>query len=42
MILEALWPEVRATSLGIVYPVGVTLLGGFAQLVACFLWRATR
>ncbi|MEM5316349.1 MFS transporter [Paraburkholderia sp. JHI869] len=41
MILEALRPEVRATSLGIIYAVGVTLFGGFAQLVVGFLWRAT-
>jgi MFS transporter, MHS family, proline/betaine transporter len=41
MILEALRPEVRATSLGIIYAVGVTLFGGFAQLAVGALWRAT-
>ncbi|WP_321782159.1 MFS transporter [Paraburkholderia sp. J94] len=41
MMLEALRPEVRATSLGIIYAVGVTLFGGFAQLAVGALWRAT-
>jgi MFS transporter, MHS family, proline/betaine transporter len=41
MILESLRPDVRATSLGIIYAVGVTLFGGFAQLVVSGLWRAT-
>ncbi|WP_322015230.1 MFS transporter [Paraburkholderia sp. J12] len=41
MILEALRPEVRATSLGIIYALGVALFGGFAQLVVGALWRAT-
>lgn len=39
MILEALRPEVRATSLGIIYALGVTVFGGFAQLIASYLWR---
>jgi MFS transporter, MHS family, proline/betaine transporter len=41
MILEALRPQVRATSLGIIYALGVTLFGGFAQLAVGALWRAT-
>jgi MFS transporter, MHS family, proline/betaine transporter len=41
MILEALRPEVRATSLGIIYAVGVSLFGGFAQFAVGALWRAT-
>ncbi|WP_028225519.1 MFS transporter [Paraburkholderia ferrariae] len=41
MILEALHPQVRATSLGIIYALGVTLFGGFAQLAVGALWRAT-
>lgn len=39
MILEALRPEVRATSLGIIYALGVTVFGGFAQLIVSYLWR---
>ena len=39
MILEALRPEVRATSLGIIYAFGVTVFGGFAQLIVSYLWR---
>lgn len=41
MILEALQPEVRATALGIIYAIGVTLFGGFAQFIVGALWRAT-
>jgi MFS transporter, MHS family, proline/betaine transporter len=41
MILEALQPEVRATALGIIYAVGVTLFGGFAQFIVGALWRAS-
>ncbi|CAM2167288.1 MFS transporter [Burkholderia orbicola] len=41
MILEALRPEVRATSLGMIYALGVTIFGGFAQLIVSALWRAT-
>lgn len=41
MILEALPACVRATSLGIIYAVGVTLFGGFAQLIVGWLWRST-
>jgi MFS transporter, MHS family, proline/betaine transporter len=41
MILEALQPEVRATALGIIYAVGVTLFGGFAQFIVGALWRVT-
>jgi MFS family permease len=39
LILEALRPEVRATSLGIIYALGVTVFGGFAQLIVSALWR---
>ncbi|MFM0207649.1 MFS transporter [Paraburkholderia sediminicola] len=39
LILEAFKPEVRATSLGIIYALGVTLFGGFAQLIVSALWR---
>jgi MFS transporter, MHS family, proline/betaine transporter len=39
LILEALQPEIRATSLGIIYALGVTLFGGFAQLIVSGLWR---
>jgi MHS family proline/betaine transporter-like MFS transporter len=39
LILEAFQPEVRATSLGIIYALGVTLFGGFAQLIVSALWR---
>ncbi|MGF6574786.1 MHS family proline/betaine transporter-like MFS transporter [Paraburkholderia sp. GAS333] len=39
MILESLRPEVRATSLGIIYALGVTVFGGFAQLIVSYLWR---
>ncbi|WP_322081357.1 MFS transporter [Burkholderia sp. BCC1972] len=41
MILDALRPEVRATSLGMIYALGVTIFGGFAQLIVGALWRAT-
>ncbi|MDN7586156.1 MFS transporter [Burkholderia seminalis] len=41
MILEALRPEVRATSLGMIYALGVTIFGGFAQLIVGMMWRAT-
>ncbi|MDE1182316.1 MFS transporter [Paraburkholderia sp.] len=41
LILESLRPEVRATSLGIIYSLGVTLFGGFAQLIVSGLYRAT-
>lgn len=39
LILEALQPEIRATSLGIIYALGVTLFGGFAQLIVSGLWH---
>ncbi|MFM0563129.1 MFS transporter [Paraburkholderia sediminicola] len=39
LILEAFKPEVRATSLGIIYALGVTIFGGFAQLIVSALWR---
>lgn len=39
LILEAFRPEVRATSLGIIYALGVTIFGGFAQLIVSALWR---
>ena len=39
LMLEALRPEVRATSLGIIYALGVTIFGGFAQLIVSTLWR---
>lgn len=39
MILRAFNPEVRATSLGIIYALGVTLFGGFAQLIVIGLWH---
>ncbi|WP_246287504.1 hypothetical protein [Paraburkholderia sediminicola] len=29
----------RATSLGIIYARGVTIFGGFAQLIVSVLWR---
>ncbi|MCP3708703.1 MFS transporter [Paraburkholderia sp. CNPSo 3274] len=41
MILEALQPEVRATALGIIYAVGVSLFGGFAPFTVGAIWRAT-
>ncbi|KFG92534.1 MFS transporter [Burkholderia paludis] len=41
MILEALRPEVRAMSLGMIYALGVTIFGGFAQLIVGEMWRAT-
>ncbi|NPT55866.1 MFS transporter [Paraburkholderia elongata] len=37
LILEAFKPEVRATSLGIIYALGVTIFGGFAQLIVSAL-----
>ena len=39
LILEAFRPEVRATSLGIIYALGVTIFGGFAQFIVSGLWR---
>jgi MFS family permease len=39
LILEALRPEIRATSLGVIYAFGVTVFGGFAQLIVSGLWR---
>ncbi|PQV49804.1 MFS transporter [Paraburkholderia sp. BL21I4N1] len=39
LILEAFKPEVRATSLGVIYALGVTVFGGFAQLIVSALWR---
>jgi hypothetical protein len=39
LILEAFRPEVRATSLGIIYALGVTIFGGFAQFIVTGLWR---
>ncbi|HEY2000446.1 MFS transporter [Paraburkholderia sp.] len=39
LILEAFRPEVRATSLGVIYALGVTIFGGFAQLIVSGLWR---
>ncbi|NYH27149.1 MFS transporter [Paraburkholderia bryophila] len=39
LILEAFKPEVRATSLGVIYALGVTIFGGFAQLIVSALWR---
>jgi MHS family proline/betaine transporter-like MFS transporter len=39
LILEALQPEIRATSLGIIYALGVTIFGGFAQLIVSGLWH---
>ncbi|MFL9868093.1 MFS transporter [Paraburkholderia fungorum] len=41
LILEAFKPEVRATSLGIIYALGVTIFGGFAQLIVSALWRVS-
>jgi MHS family proline/betaine transporter-like MFS transporter len=41
LILESLRPEVRATSLGVIYALGVTIFGGFAQLIVSGLWRLT-
>ncbi|WP_028207046.1 hypothetical protein [Paraburkholderia nodosa] len=41
MILEALQPEIRATALGIIYAIGVTSFGGFAQFIVGTLWRPT-
>ncbi|MBN3787277.1 MFS transporter [Burkholderia sp. Ac-20353] len=41
MILDALRPEVRAMSLGMIYALGVTVFGGFAQLIVGAMWRAT-
>nr|WP_240648365.1 MFS transporter [Pararobbsia silviterrae] len=39
LMLEALAPDVRATSMGIIYALGVTIFGGFAQLIVGALWR---
>ncbi|SMG58565.1 MFS transporter [Paraburkholderia susongensis] len=39
LILRAFSPDVRATSLGIIYAMGVTLFGGFAQLIVLELWH---
>ncbi|RQS29890.1 MULTISPECIES: MFS transporter [unclassified Burkholderia] len=39
LMLEALRPEGRATSLGIIYALGVTVFGGFAQLIVSALWK---
>jgi MHS family proline/betaine transporter-like MFS transporter len=39
LILQAFGPEVRATSLGVIYAIGVTLFGGFAQLIVIGLWH---
>lgn len=39
LILESLPIERRATSLGIIYAFGVTLFGGFAQLIVGALYR---
>ncbi|VWC89924.1 MFS transporter [Burkholderia lata] len=41
MILDAFRPEVRAMSLGMIYALGVTIFGGFAQLIVGAMWRAT-
>jgi MHS family proline/betaine transporter-like MFS transporter len=41
LILEAFPPEIRATSLGVIYALGVTIFGGFAQLIVSALWRWT-
>jgi len=30
---------VRATSLGVIYALGVTIFGGFAQFIVSGLWR---
>jgi len=38
-MLGAFKPEIRATSLGIIYALGVTLFGGFAQLIVVGLWH---
>jgi MFS family permease len=39
LILEAFPPQIRATSLGVIYALGVTIFGGFAQLIVSALWR---
>lgn len=39
LILEAFRPEARAKSLGVIYAFGVTVFGGFAQLIVSALWR---
>ncbi|SOE71289.1 Predicted arabinose efflux permease, MFS family [Burkholderia sp. D7] len=39
LILEAFRPEVRATSLGVIYALGVTIFGGFARFIVSGLWR---
>nr|WP_231752985.1 hypothetical protein [Burkholderia sp. TSV86] len=41
LILETLHPQVRATSLGVIYALGVTIFGGFAQLIVSALWRVS-
>jgi MHS family proline/betaine transporter-like MFS transporter len=41
LLLEAFPPSVRATGLSIVYSVGVTVFGGFAQLAVTWLLSAT-
>lgn len=39
LMLEALRPEGRAMSIGIIYALGVTVFGGFAQLIVSALWK---
>jgi MFS transporter, MHS family, proline/betaine transporter len=39
LIMEAFRPEARATSLGVIYALGVTIFGGFAQFIVSGLWR---
>lgn len=41
LILEALRPEARATSLGVIYALGVTVFGGFAPLIVSYVWRVS-